>query len=262
MACAVLSTSTTVIARTVARALGLNEDLTEAIGLGHDLGHPPFGHVGEAILDACLRERYGVSFQHNHHSLRVVERLEWRGSARSERGLNLTEPVRDGILNHRGNDMPASLEAKIVRLVDRVAYINHDIDDALRAGVLSAEDLPRAELEELGETGSERIDALVRDLVERSAEAGDIVQSQAPGEAMDSLRTFMFERVYLGEAARREHGRIDRMLRALFDHYATNLPPALTPDATDAERVADYLAGMTDRYAIRAFADLSVPQGF
>ena len=151
------------IARTVARALGLNEDLTEAIGLGHDLGHPPFGHAGEATLDAALRERCGIGFQHNEHSLRVVEVLE-----RDGHGLNLTEQVRDGILNHTGPNKPATLEGRIVKLVDRVAYINHDIDDALRAGILRPEDLPAAEIELLGPTGSLRIDTLVRDIVERS----------------------------------------------------------------------------------------------
>src|SRR5438270_6557045 len=136
------------IARTVARALRLNEDLVEAIALGHDLGHPPFGHIGESVLDACLRERYGVGFRHNHHSLRVVERIE-----RDGRGLNLTEQVRDGILRHTGPELPATLEGRIVRVVDRVAYINHDIDDAIRAGVLSPDDLPTGEIEALGATG-------------------------------------------------------------------------------------------------------------
>ena len=248
------------IARTVARALGLNEDLTEAIGLGHDLGHPPFGHVGEQVLDACLRERHGLRFRHNHHSLRVVDRLE-----RDGRGLNLTEQVRDGILRHTwSEEPPATQEGRIVRLVDRIAYINHDIDDALRAGVLSPGELPREELAVLGDTGSKRIDTLVRDVVRHSREAGDIVQGGEVAEAMDRLRSFMFERVYLGEDARREHPRIERMLRALFDHYSApgNLPPAATSDATDAERVTDWLAGMTDRFAVRIFSSLSVPQGF
>src|SRR4051812_19145766 len=150
------------IARNVARALGLNEDLTEAIALGHDLGHPPFGHVGEEVLDQCVRERYGERFRHNHHSLRVVERLERDGE-----GLNLTEQVREGILRHTGTEEPPStLEGRIIRLVDRIAYINHDIDDALRAGVLSPDELPTQEIELLGRTGSERIETLVRDLLE------------------------------------------------------------------------------------------------
>ena len=247
---------TTGIARTVSRALGLNEDLTEAIGLGHDLGHAPFGHIGEEVLDACLRERYGLRFRHNQHSLRVVERLERDGE-----GLNLTEQVRDGILNHTGDTRSASLEGRIVRLVDRIAYINHDIDDALRAGSLNTEELPHAEIELLGDTGSKRIDTLVQDLVERSAEAGDIVQSDEVGGAMDRLRTFMFEHVYLAPAAQREHPRIERMLRALFDHLVENPPPPVTPGATEADRVTDYIAGMTDRYAVRVFTELSVPHG-
>ena len=245
------------IARNVARALRLNEDLTEAIGLGHDLGHPPFGHLGEDALDACLRERYGISFRHNHHSLRVVERLERGGE-----GLNLTDQVRDGILNHTGPRKPATLEGRIVRVVDRIAYINHDIEDAVRAGVIGPEDLPAEEIEVLGATGSERIETLVRDLLERSESVGDIVQGEDVGGAMLRLRKFMFERVYLGGDAQSQRGRIERMLRALFDHYAEHPPPALTADAAEHERVVDYLAGMTDRFAIKAFSDLSVPQGF
>ena len=241
------------IARNVSRALALNEDLTEAVGLGHDLGHAPFGHVGEAVLDACMRERFGARFRHNEHSLRVVERLE---------RLNLTEPVRDGILRHTGPAEPATLEGRVVRLVDRIAYINHDIDDAVRAGVLRFEGLPREEIELLGSTGSERIETLVRDVLECSAEAGDVVQSEEVGGAMLRLRGFMYERVYMGPTAQRERPRIERMLRALFDHYAENPPPPLTADASDADRVVDYLAGMTDRYAIRAFSELSLPQGF
>jgi dGTPase len=245
------------IARTCARALALNEDLAEAIVLGHDLGHPPFGHIGEEVLDACLHERYGVRFRHNHHSLRVVERIERDGN-----GLNLTDAVRDGILRHTGPELPATLEGRIVRVVDRIAYINHDIDDALRAGVLDAEDLPAAEIDALGTTSSERIDTLVRDLVERSAEAGDIVQGEDAGAAMDRLRTFMFDRVYLGPDSRREADRIERMLRALFGYYADNPPPSMVADASEPDRVVDWLAGMTDRFALRAFSDLSVPRGF
>jgi dGTPase len=250
---------TTGIARTVARALGLNEDLTEAIGLGHDLGHPPFGHIGEEVLDACLQERFGTRFRHNHHSLRVVERLERDGA-----GLNLTEQVRDGILRHTWSEPdPGTLEGRILRLVDRIAYINHDIDDAVRAGVLRPADLPREEIELLGNTGSARIDTLVLDVIERfEATGGEITQGAEVGEAMLNLRTFMFENVYLAASAKSEHPRIERMLRALFDHYTKEPPPQMTPGADEQERIVDWLAGMTDRYAIRVFSDLAVPQGF
>jgi dGTPase len=245
------------IARTVARALGLNEDLTEAIGLGHDLGHPPFGHTGEDALDAALRARCGSGFRHNVHSLRVVDALERDGV-----GLNLTEQVRDGILNHTGADKPATLEGRIVKLVDRVAYINHDIDDALRAGILRPDDLPAAEIELLGPTGSARIDTLVRDIVANSRGAGDVLQSEEVGGAMLRLRKFMFDRVYLGEAARREQERAEGAIQGLFDHYMEHPEelPAGEPGASKCQRAADYIAGMTDRYCIARFAALTVPE--
>jgi dGTPase len=245
------------IARTVARALGLNEDLTEAIGLGHDLGHPPFGHAGEGALDAALRERCDSGFRHNEHSLRVVEVLERDGN-----GLNLTEQVRDGILNHTGASKPATLEGRIVKLVDRVAYINHDIDDALRAGILRTEDLPTAEIELLGPTGSLRIDTLVRDIVDRSEAAGDIVQGEEIGGAMLRLRKFMFDRVYLGPDTAREHEKVQRTMRGLFDHYVERPQelPTWDPGASDCQRVTDYIAGMTDRFCIAKFAELTIPE--
>jgi dGTPase len=249
----------TQVSRTVGRALALNEDLVEAIGLGHDLGHPPFGHIGEAVLDDCLRERFGREFRHYEHSLRVVDHLEREGA-----GLNLCEQVRDGILGHSSRaDMPATLEGRIVRLVDRVAYINHDIDDALRAGVLDADELPADAIAVLGETGSRRIDTLVHDLVEHSELAGDIVQGEEAGAAMTALRDFMFEHVYLGETARREHAKIATVVRTLFNHYVED-PELLGPGADEdlAQRVTDYLAGMTDRYCIRAFEEISVPDAF
>jgi dGTPase len=251
----------TQVSRTVARALRLNEDLTEAIGLAHDLGHPPFGHIGEAALDDCLTRRFGRSFKHHEHSLRVVERIERDGE-----GLNLTEPVRDGILGHSGRaPLPRTLEGRIVRLLDRVAYINHDIDDALRAGVLDEADLPREPIAVLGETGAQRIDALVHDVVETSERAGDIAQSPALGEAMGALRDFMFAHVYLAPAARAQHAKIERVVRTLFDHYCEHpreIPP-LDPRTDDlATRVTDYLAGMTDRFCIRRFEALTVPRAF
>jgi dGTPase len=228
---------TTGISRGVARALGLNEDLVEAVGLGHDLGHTPFGHTGEDALDEQLRERFGLSFRHNEHSLRVVDVIEREG-----RGLNLTEEVRDGILNHTGSVEPQTLEGRIVRIVDRVAYINHDIDDALRAGVLSPDELPRAEIELLGETGARRIDRLVHDLVETSEEAGEIRQSEEIGAAMLALRTFMFDRVYLGPHTREQHERAREVIGTIFEHLVARGDP---PD-----RVVDYIAGMTDRFAL------------
>ena len=225
---------TTGIARVVARALWLNEDLAEAIGLGHDTGHPPFGHAGEEELDRCLRERFGLYFRHNEQSLRIAEEL------------NLTAEVRDGILTHTGEREPGTLEGKIVRLVDRVAYINHDIDDAIRFGILTSADLPRAEIDLLGATGARRIDTLVHDVIESSGRAGDVVQSDEVGEAMLSLRTFMFDRVYLGPHVRAEHERAHTAVRRIFDRLA---------DRGDEPRaIVDFLAGMTDRFAL-AYAE-------
>jgi len=256
----------TSISRTVARALRLNEDLTEAVGLGHDLGHAPFGHIGEEVLDRCLKERFGREFRHYEHSLRIVEHLERDGA-----GLNLTEQVRDGIARHSSRaPMPTTLEGRIVRVIDRVAYINHDIDDAVRAGLLSEQDLPAEPIAVLGSSGSARIDALVHDMVEHSARAGDIVQGPTAGPAMSELRDFMFERVYLGPAVRAEHAKISAVMSRLFDHYIEH-PQALPPadvseehggEAQLAQRVTDYLAGMTDRYCIREYTELQVPQAF
>jgi dGTPase len=236
---------TTTISRTVARALRLNEDLTEAIGLGHDLGHPAFGHAGEEALDETLRERYGLRFRHNEQSLRVVDVLE-----RDGRGLNLTGEVRDGILRHTGPDEPATLEGRIVRVVDRVAYINHDIDDAIRHGMLQPGELPRAEIELLGPTGSRRIDRLVHDLVETSERAGTIRQSPEIGEAMLSLRRFMFERVYLGEEAKAQHRAARDVVRAIVDDLAAHPEKLPTRPGELSERIADHVAGMTDRFAL------------
>jgi dGTPase len=228
---------TTGIARVVARALRLNEDLVEAIGLGHDTGHPPFGHAGEEALDAALAARFGGRFRHNEQSLRIAERL------------NLTHEVRDGILTHTGDREPETLEGKIVRLVDRVAYINHDIDDAIRHGILDEGDLPRAEIDVLGDSGSARIDTLVRDLIETSARAGDIAQGDEIGAAMLALRSFMFEHVYLGPQTRPEHERARATVRRIFDALADR---GGTPD-----EITEFVAGMTDRYALDYAAMLS-----
>jgi len=267
----------TTISRTVARALRLNEDLVEAIGLGHDLGHPPFGHIGEDVLDRCLKERFGEGFRHYEHSLRVVECLERDGA-----GLNLTAQVRDGIARHSSRaPLPDTLEGRIVRLIDRVAYINHDIDDAVRAGLLREQELPELPIAVLGSSGSARIDTLVHDMVEHSALAGDIVQGPQAGPAMDALRDFMFEHVYLGPAVRAEHAKIAGVVRRLFEHYverpellpaAAGIPPGATGEGAGAgavrdegdlaRRVTDYLAGMTDRYCIREYTELEVPQAF
>jgi dGTPase len=225
---------TAAISRVVARALRLNEDLVEAIGLGHDMGHTPFGHVGEEALDEALSRHAGRRFRHNEQSLAIARRL------------NLTEEVCDGILAHTGEQEPATLEGRIVRIVDRVAYINHDIDDAIRFGILAEEDLPRAEIELLGPTGARRIDTLVHDLVETSERAGDIGQSDEVGEAMSSLRAFMFEHVYLGPLVEAEHRRAREVVRRIFDH--------LLARGDSVDEAVEYVAGMTDRFAI-AFAE-------
>ena len=221
---------TTAISRVVARALRLNEDLVEAIGLGHDMGHPPFGHAGEEALDEAVRDRSGGHFRHNEHSLEIAKRL------------NLTYEVCDGILTHTGELEPATLEGKIVRIVDRVAYINHDIDDAIRFGLLRDRDLPREEIALLGPTGASRIDRLVRDLVDSSKAAGDIVQSPDVGGAMLSLRSFMFERVYLGPRVEAEHRRARDVVRRIFGY--------LVDRGDSVDEAVDYVAGMTDRFAL------------
>ena len=221
---------TTAISRVVARALRLNEDLAEAIGLGHDLGHTPFGHAGEDALDEVVRERYGRRFRHNEQSFRIA------------RTLNLTHEVCDGILTHTGERESETLEGRIVRLVDRVAYINHDIDDAVRYGLLTQDELPRDEIAVLGATGSDRIDRLVHDIVESSEGTGDVRQSTEVGEAMLSLRAFMFERVYLGPQAAPEHAKARVTVRRIFEQ--------LVERGDSVDEAVDYVAGMTDRFAL------------
>jgi dGTPase len=243
------------VSRTVARALQLNEDLVEAIAMGHDLGHAPFGHAGEAALDAILRERHGRRFEHNVQSLRVVDVLERGGT-----GLNLTEAVRDGILHHTGPGLPTTLEGQIVRLMDRIAYVNHDIEDALRAGVITDADLPEAETAVLGVTTSERLTTLVADVVTHSAEGDRIRQSPDIGGAFLRLRKFMFQNVYLAPPAADEAHRARGVVQALFAWFLEHpeeLPPAPEPDLV--RRVTDFVAGMTDRYALRLYRDTFMP---
>ena len=246
------------IARTAARALRLNEDLTEAIAMGHDLGHTPFGHLGEQALTPLLDH----PFRHSEQSLRVVDHLENDGQ-----GLNLSWEVRDGILHHPWSMPPPSTrEAQIVRFADRIAYVNHDVDDAVRAGVLDPEELPRAAVETLGATHSERIDTLVTDLVTASDGAAEIGLSQPVFTALDQLRDFLFAEVYLRTAATDEHDRAIRLLRELFAHFLEHpdqLPPEYHRVPGDLPtRVADFIAGMTDRYAVRTYEQLFLPQGW
>jgi dGTPase len=253
----------TAIARTVARALGLNEDLVEAIGLGQDLGHPAFGHTGEHALDDALNSRFGIRFRHNEQSLRVVDHHE-----RDGRGLNLTAEVRDGILNHTGETDPGSLEGKIVKIVDRVAYINHDIDDAIRAGILRREALPADAIGLLGDSGSERIDRLVHDLIEASAAAGDVVQGDDVGPAMLDLRTFLFDNVYLNDDNNDDKRRVSELLPRLVDWYLEHpdevptLPGAIERGDDLPRRITDWIAGMTDRYCLRVLEETFLPKRF
>ena len=246
------------IARTIARALRLNEDLTEAIALGHDLGHTPFGHLGEQALSPYL----GRPFRHSEQSLRVVDHLEGDG-----RGLNLTWEVRDGIVNHTwAMPEPATMEARVVRYADRLGYVNHDIDDAIRAGLITEEDLPRAVTDVLGSTHGDRIETLVTDIVGTTGDGPEVRMSGPVYEALDRLRDFMFERVYLREEAAREQDKAIGVIRALFEHYLGH--PEEVPEeyaaapGTDAERVADYIAGMTDRFALTTYERLFLPQGW
>jgi dGTPase len=244
------------IARTVARALALDEDLVEAITMGHDLGHAPFGHAGEDALDEILTERHGRRFLHNVQSLRIVEHVE-----RDGRGLNLTVAVRDGILHHTGASTPGTLEGQIVRLVDRVAYVNHDIEDAIRAEIIDAGELPAPELAVLGDTTSERISRLVGDIVESSRDADEIRQSDEVGEAFRGLRAFMFERVYLAPPNSDEAGRARGVVRALFELFASSpdlVPASIEPDPVT--RVTDFVSGMTDRYALRLYREAFLPR--
>ncbi len=245
------------IARTIARALRLNEDLCEAIAMGHDLGHTPFGHMGERILN----ELNPHGFSHEKQSVRVVEYLENDG-----KGLNLTFEVRDGILNHKKSGKPCTLEGVIVSLADRIAYINHDIDDALRAGALREEELPRDPVAVLGESHGKRIDTMIRDVVETSLDRPVVEMSERIGSATEELRDFMFAKVYTRPSVKLEEEKAARMLRCLYEYYQEHvelLPDEFRPDTTGGDVhtcVTDYIACMTDRYAVKCFTALFVPQ--
>jgi len=243
------------IARTIAKALRLNEDLTEAIALGHDLGHTAFGHAGEEALDEILRERYGMPFKHNEQSLRVVAVLE---------KMNLTGEVRDGILNHTDDVDPMTLEGKIVKIADRIAYINHDIDDALRGGIITAGDLPRDCIEVLGEKHTTRINTMVTDMIRASWDRPDIRMSPEVWDAMARLRRYLFDHVYIGSEAKREEEKAKKLLQNLFDFFVRHpeeLPAGRQPAGNDdlPRVVCDYVAGMTDRFAIELYTRHFLP---
>jgi dGTPase len=241
------------IARTIARSLRLNEDLAEAIAFGHDLGHTPFGHAGERVLNELTGH-----FEHNEQSLRVVEVLE------DGCGLNLTFEVRDGILKHKKSLEPATLEGMVVRVSDMVAYVNHDIDDALRANIIS--EIPSEFLDAFGSTHGERINTMITDIVVNSDGKAGIYMSEDVQTLFEKLRAFMFENVYFGSAAKREEGKAEHLIRLLFNYFYEN-PSEMKQDAELKkygllQTVADYIAGMTDRYAVKVFEDIYIPKGW
>ena len=245
------------IARIIARGLRLNEDLTEAAALGHDLGHTPFGHSGE---DA-MQELYSKDFTHYRQSLRVVEKLENNG-----KGLNLTWEVRDAIVNHTGKCMASTLEGVIIKFADRIAYINHDIDDACRAGILCTEDIPKELREILGETHSQRINTMVTSIVRNSSDRGEIRMAPDIQAATDKLRAFMFEAVYTNSVAKAQDGRAKELIAQLFHHFVKHPDqmPALYRNNIETDGVArcvcDFISGMTDRYAIETYKELFIPK--
>ncbi|MDY3118891.1 MAG: deoxyguanosinetriphosphate triphosphohydrolase [Peptoniphilus sp.] len=252
------------IARTVARALRLNEDLVEAIALGHDLGHTPFGHSGEAVLN----QLHTGGFDHAVHSLRVVDLLETKGN---RPGLNLTWEVRDGILHHskeQAVNPVHTLEGQVIKFADRIAYLNHDIDDSIRAGVLSMKDIPKAIVKTLGETHSERITCLVNSLIVSSEDLDEITMDPEIYGAMMDLRAFMFDRVYYNPTVKSEDGKVERLIRDLYTYFMENrraipeehLVFSKAHAMTDEDMVTDYIAGMTDRFAINLWKELYVPK--
>ena len=248
------------IARCMARALNLNQDLTEAIAMGHDLGHTPFGHAGEVALSAAM----GQPFRHNEQSLRVVDILENDGA-----GLNLTYEVRMGILGHTsGSRVPETLEGQIVCRADQIAYVNHDIDDAVRAGILTNEDIPQSIAKILGSTHSDRINTLVCDAIATSREAMEITLSPKVDKALADLRSFMFERVYRNPVVKGEETKAKDMLKRLYEYYynhpeaiPVDFQPQLSLDGME-RTVCDYIAGMTDNYAVDKYTELFIPTGW
>jgi dGTPase len=242
------------ISRTIARSLGLNEDLTEAISLGHDLSHTPFGHTGEDALSSALAA-HGRTFRHNEHSLRVVDHLERGGD-----GLNLTFEVRDGIRNHTGEGYPSTREGEIVRVADRIAYVNHDVDDALRAGIISPHDLPRGPISVLGERMSARIDTLVRDMISNSKETGEISLSDPVYAALMELRAWLFQHVY-NKPGSSENQKAARVVTVLFEYYLDHPEVRAASDPDPITETIDFVAGMTDRYALATYKRLFLPQG-
>ena len=234
------------VARTISRALKLNEDLTEAIALGHDLGHTPFGHCGERTLEDILGH-----FEHNKQGLRVVDVLENGGV-----GLNLTYEVRDGILNHRSSGNPCTLEGKAVMLADKIAYINHDIDDAVMAGIITQKDLPKDACKLLGYTKRERINNLIADIISTSYLQPFVQQSQEYACKMDELRNFMFEKVYFNENKMQQIKKADKLIRLLFEYFIEHTDTLAQTGEKPEISVADYIAGMTDNYAIKMFKDI------
>ena len=249
------------IARTISRALGLNEDLTEAIAYGHDLGHTPFGHAGERAMDILLKDHGG--FLHNVQSRRVVDRIERDGM-----GLNLTYEVRDGILNHTGAGRPSTLEGRVVRLSDRIAYINHDTDDAVRAGILAEGDIPAEISSALGGSFGKRIDTIIKDVVIESALRGEITMGPKVGEAVESFYKFMLERVYNNPTAKAEETKVFGILSGIFGYYANNpikLPGdyrRLAEEDGLLRAVGDYVSGMTDKYSIYKYGELFIPEAW
>ena len=248
-------------ARTIARALRLNEDLTEAIALGHDLGHTPFGHAGERALNEVFSE----GFRHHEQSVRIVEKLEKEG-----RGLNLTWEVRNGILNHRTSGHPATLEGNVVRLSDKIAYINHDIDDAIRGKIMKEEDLPREYTDILGNSVHERLNIMIHDIIEHSQDKPEVAMSPEREEAMHGLRRWMFDHVYHDGIAKAEEGRAQQMIEMLYGYYMAH-PEELPEEShrimeirneTKERAVCDYIAGMTDIYAIDRFKELFIPKAW